>query len=367
MSRVSIVLPTYNGERYIKESIDSVIKQTFADWELIIVNDCSTDSTMEIINRYVEADNRIKVISNEINQKLPKSLNIGFGMANSEYLTWTSDDNYYLPDALEKMVNFLNNNSDCQMVVADMENIDDIGNVIGKFSVYDDELMLYNDCVGACFMYRKSAKEAIGEYSPEWFLVEDYEYWLRFLFKYKHIGRISEILYRYRYHEDSLTGSRLNEVKEQLHKLRRLNLGHICEGLKNNHKLITCVFYEMKKMGLSEDEEEMFYSIYPNLAQIKILDNKTEVAIYGAGNYGNLAYDLLGERIKYYVDGNIDIIGRIKHGKKIISIDNFLSLDDDLKLVIAISDSRISEVIDEISQKGIKEYSLIQMVDGWNA
>lgn len=367
MSSVSIVLPTYNGERYIKESIESVIKQTYTDWELIIVNDCSTDTTKEIINRYAEADNRIKVISNEINLKLPKSLNIGFGVANSDYLTWTSDDNYYLPDAIDKMVNFLENNPNCQMVVADMENIDDAGNVIGKFSIYDDELMLYNDCVGACFMYRKSAKEAIGNYSPEWFLVEDYEYWLRFLFKYKHIGRISDILYRYRYHENSLTGSRLNEIKEQLHKLRRLNLGHICEGLKNNHKLITCVFCEMKKMGLSEDEEKMFYSIYPNLAHIKILDNETKVAIYGAGNFGNLAYNLLGERIQYYVDGNVDKIGQRKHGKEVLSIEEFLELADDLRLVIAISDSRISEVIDEISQKGIKEYSLIQMVDGWNA
>ncbi|MBP3768917.1 MAG: glycosyltransferase [Lachnospira sp.] len=367
MPKVTIVLPTYNGEKYIRESIDSIINQTYKDWELIIVNDCSTDSTIEIVNSYVEADKRIKVISNEINQKLPQSLNIGFRVANSDYLTWTSDDNYYLPNAIYKMVNYMDNNHDCHMVVADMENIDDIGNVIGNFSPYDDELMLYNDCVGACFMYRRSAKESIGEYNPNWFLVEDYEYWLRFLFKYGHIDRISEVLYRYRYHENSLTGSRMSEIRKQLHRLRKLNLDYICEGLKNNHKLITCVFYEMKKMGLSEDEEKKFYSVYPNLERIKELDDEAEVAVYGAGNYGDIAYDFLNERIKYYIDGNINKIGQRKHGKKIISIEQFLALDNCPKMVIAISDSRISEVIDEISQKEIKEYSLIQMVDGWNA
>ena len=71
---VSIVLPTYNGEKYLADSIESVISQTYKNWELIIINDCSTDKTLEIAQSYAAKDNRIKVYSNDENLKVPKSL-----------------------------------------------------------------------------------------------------------------------------------------------------------------------------------------------------------------------------------------------------------------------------------------------------
>ena len=102
--KISVILPSYNGERYLAQSIQSVIDQTETDWELIIVNDCSTDSTLEIATKFAKIDRRIKVISNEKNSKLPASLNEGFRRAKGKYLTWTSDDNYYKPDALKKLL-----------------------------------------------------------------------------------------------------------------------------------------------------------------------------------------------------------------------------------------------------------------------
>ena len=82
---VSIVLPTYNGEKYLADSIESVISQTYKNWELIIINDCSTDKTLEIAQSYAAKDNRIKVYSNDENLKVPKSLNRGFSLANGKY------------------------------------------------------------------------------------------------------------------------------------------------------------------------------------------------------------------------------------------------------------------------------------------
>ena len=82
MPEISIVLPTYNGEKYLKQSIESILGQTYTDWELIVVNDCSTDSTQEIIDFYRKKDTRIRTIFNYTNQKLPESLNIGFREAN---------------------------------------------------------------------------------------------------------------------------------------------------------------------------------------------------------------------------------------------------------------------------------------------
>ena len=112
---VSIVLPTYNGEKYLADSIESVISQTYKNWELIIINDCSTDKTLEIAQSYAAKDNRIKVYSNDENLKVPKSLNRGFSLANGKYFTWTSDDNMYKPKAIEYMVNYLVNNNDTDM------------------------------------------------------------------------------------------------------------------------------------------------------------------------------------------------------------------------------------------------------------
>ena len=100
---ISIVLPIYNGEKYMKQSIDSVINQTYANWELLIVDDGSTDNTAAIAREYAEKDNRIKYYKNPQNMRLPKTLNRGFSLATGDYLTWTSDDNYYYPTALEKM------------------------------------------------------------------------------------------------------------------------------------------------------------------------------------------------------------------------------------------------------------------------
>src|ERR1017187_1387375 len=100
---ISIVLPTYNGSKYIRTSIDSCLHQTFPNFELIIVNDCSTDDTASIVEEYVAKDDRIKIIHNIQNKKLPLSLNKGFEIAKGKYFTWTSDDNYYAPHALQTL------------------------------------------------------------------------------------------------------------------------------------------------------------------------------------------------------------------------------------------------------------------------
>ena len=125
MPKVTIVLPTYNGSKYLRNSIESVIDQTYKDWELVIVDDCSTDETFQIANDFKQKDERIIVIHNCINKKLPASLNIGFQNAHGEYFTWTSDDNIYEKDAIEKMVKYLDANRNIPMVRADMLLIDE--------------------------------------------------------------------------------------------------------------------------------------------------------------------------------------------------------------------------------------------------
>lgn len=130
--KVTIVLPVYNGEQVLPDAIESVLAQTYQNFELLIVNDCSTDQTEKIIDRYVQRGTRIRKINNVRNLKLPASLNVGFQNATGEYWTWTSDDNKYKPEAIECMVNYLEDNLSCCMVYSDYTAIDAEGNELFK-------------------------------------------------------------------------------------------------------------------------------------------------------------------------------------------------------------------------------------------
>lgn len=222
MPKVSIVLPTYNGEEYIKNSIDSILNQTYTNWELIIVNDCSKDNTAQIIQEYANKDSRIKVITNETNKKLPASLNIGFEKATGDYYTWTSDDNEYYPQAIEKMVNFLENNKDFGMVYA-RENVEENG-VLQDYIWCDQpttpETLLKLCVPGACFCYRSNVAKTIGKYDENCFLNEDHDYWLRILQQFN-IYNLKDVLYLYRLTNSNLTSTNKDKIRAGKIKLLR--------------------------------------------------------------------------------------------------------------------------------------------------
>ena len=207
---VSIVLPTFNGSKYIRQSIDSCLNQTFKDFELIIVDDCSTDNTSEIIQSY--ADSRIRYIRNQSNQRLPRSLNIGFAAARGNYLTWTSDDNLYAPQAIEKMLNFLQQREG-DFVFCDYYTFEDDHLASAKLvqlpsTVKFDEI----NPVRACFLYTRKVQEGTGEYDPIKELVEDFEYWIRVSRKFV-MRHYPEPIYYYRMHKAQLYNVRYWEVE----------------------------------------------------------------------------------------------------------------------------------------------------------
>lgn len=222
MPRVSIVLPTYNGERYIRASIESILNQTYKDWELIIVNDASIDSTIDIVNEYVQRDSRIRVITNSTNKKLPESLNIGFESTSGEYLTWTSDDNMYKPKAIEFMVNHLDNHSDVDMVSCIFDFIDEDGKFVKEVDYPENRItvdLIYGCNVGACFMYRKKLADKVGKYDKDMFCAEDYDYWCRIAVSGR-IDYVNNNLYKYRNNSKSLTATKKDTIAEKTRQIR---------------------------------------------------------------------------------------------------------------------------------------------------
>ena len=223
---VSIVLPVYNGAKYLSESIDSVIAQTYKNWELLILDDCSTDETAEISKEYAEKDDRIKYILNEVNLRLPRNLNKGFSLAQGDYLTWTSDDNSYKPEAIEKMVDALESDAEAQFAYASCRIIDESGKEYEYIMVSENgrNAIVGSNPVGACFLYTRKVYETVGDYNHELILVEDFDYWQRVFMNFKTVA-IPEILYKYRMHSDNLTSTmRKDQFNTNLEKTLLTNV-----------------------------------------------------------------------------------------------------------------------------------------------
>lgn len=217
---VSVVLPVYNGENVLASSIKSVLNQSYKNLELIVVNDGSTDKSLEIAESFIQKDRRIKIINQE-NKKLPMALSVGFRRARGEFLTWTSADNVMLPDCIKTLAENLKKYPDTAMVYGNMRLIDKNGRIKRGHFWFEKPLFSGNVCfpksadclntfanntIGAAFMYRRSAAYILGDYSKYKINLEDYDYWMRMnsLLKIRHTDQ-EKPLYLYRIHKDSLT------------------------------------------------------------------------------------------------------------------------------------------------------------------
>ena len=220
---VSIVLPVYNGENYLRECLDSILGQTYQDWELIAVDDGSTDATAQILDEYAARVSRMRVI-HQPNQQLPNALNNGFRAATGEFSTWISDDNCLKPDFLIRMVDCLRRHPEWDAVYANEEIIGDDGRLLLNSEWYKDyqkpvgsghvhfpedtsELnVIPNNYIGAAFMYRRRVSYLLGDYSPHRFGTEDYDFWMRVnaLTNLRHTDFSGQV-YDYRFHKTSLT------------------------------------------------------------------------------------------------------------------------------------------------------------------
>jgi len=109
---ISVIMSVYNGEKYLAEAIESIINQSFTRWELVVINDCSTDSTGDILSEYASKDERIKAVTNETNLRLPASLNKAISVCVGKYIARMDADDISLPERLERQYAFMEQNAD---------------------------------------------------------------------------------------------------------------------------------------------------------------------------------------------------------------------------------------------------------------
>ena len=216
---ISIILPVFNGSRYIAESIESCLSQSYKNIELIIVDDHSTDDTPRIISRYKDTDKRVFVITHDTNKKLPAALNTGHRIAKGKFVTWTSDDNLFKTEAIVKMADVLCLNTETDIVFADVDKIDDKSNFVCRVTTGPAEELPIMNQMGACFLYHSDVFLRVGGYNEDLFGIEDYEFWLKCYNQGLKFAKIEESLYLYRLHEDSLSSKRQKAINYAAIKL----------------------------------------------------------------------------------------------------------------------------------------------------
>ena len=185
------------------------------------------------MQRYAEKDSRIKVVNNDVNLKLPASLNRGFSFAKGKYLTWTSHDNRMGETMLEEFVHYLDEHPEIGLVTANYAAFSlSTGQQLYEVSMDDPQGRLpHHNTVCYAFMYRREVLETVGGYDETLFLIEDYEYWVRIWLKYR-IGKVDKVLYYTGVGDETLTMSRKKEIARKLLEVRMMYFDDFDKALK---------------------------------------------------------------------------------------------------------------------------------------
>lgn len=211
--KVSVVMSVYNGEQFLHEAVDSIIAQTYQDFELILVDDASTDSSPSIIESY--QDPRIIHLTNETNLGLTRSLNIGLLAAKGEFIARQDADDTSDPKRLQRQVDFLSNHTQVGLVGTRGLIIDTSGRALEllQFPTSDVEiqdLLTRQNCfLHGSVMFRRDCIENVGLYREQFTFSQDYDLWLRIAEKYS-LANLDSILYNYRFDGKAISQTRAN-------------------------------------------------------------------------------------------------------------------------------------------------------------
>lgn len=207
MPKVSVLMPVYNAEQYLAQAIDSILKQTFTDWELILINDGSTDNSEAIITQY--EDERIYYIRNASNSGLIKTLNKGIDFCHGKYIARMDADDVCEPSRLQKQVDFMELHADYVMCGTNATVIDNNGNETGKIeNLSSDNYLKINLLFSTPFIHPsvmiRTEILRNNRYDENYLHVEDYELWCR-LAQLGKVANIEDKLIRYRWHQTNVS------------------------------------------------------------------------------------------------------------------------------------------------------------------
>lgn len=240
-SFVSVVMPVFNTkDDFLRESIESILNQTYKNFEFIILNDGSDNNAKEVILSY--KDERIIYVENELNLGIVETLNKGFDIAKGQYIARMDSDDISLPERFEKQLAFLESHPDISLISANTENFP-INNAV-KYPEKVDYLIILKGCWinHPLVMYRKADFEKYNlKYDINYQYAEDYELWSRAI-RYLKFANLPDVLLRYRCHNSSLSHSKHRLQIRRTKKIRQNMLDYLVTDIDLQNKILLFSF-----------------------------------------------------------------------------------------------------------------------------
>lgn len=227
---VSVILPVYNGEDHLIECVESVLNQTFKDFEFIIVDDASTDSTVQMLTKFAEKDKRIAIITHKVNQKQTAAANTAIKHSKGKYLARMDADDIALPNRLDRQVTFMKENSNIGLLGSWVDIIDGKGDVLKTWNTHTTNGYLgWNLLFGTSFahssvMMKKELVKKAGYYqAPE---AEDYDLWSR-MSRITDVANLPEVLQQKRVWAGQLALKVPTETRDSVIQIMQKNINHL--------------------------------------------------------------------------------------------------------------------------------------------
>jgi len=244
--KVSIIIPVYNAEKYLEESLNSALNQTYQDLEIIAVDDGSTDNSPKILKKYSD---KIRIITKK-NGGTASALNVGINKATGDWIKWLSADDVLYPNAVEELIleaEKLQNKKNT-ILYSNHDRIDSSGKVIKQFieqncndmNPFDVNVILLDHFIGnaTTSLIHKSLFDKYGYFDEKIGYQEDYELWLRFCLQFNcRLHLVPKILAKYRIHERQLTITMVDKNLENKEKIRKLVLRRLSQEERHKYEI----------------------------------------------------------------------------------------------------------------------------------
>lgn len=288
--KISVLMSAYNSEKYIAEAIESILKQTFSDFEFIIINDGSIDDTPKIIERYAQQDKRILFINNKQNQGLIGALNQGLSVCRGEYIARMDSDDISLPTRFAQQVKYMDIHPECGALSGWIQRFGPCVSTKTLTSVKTVRLLdfLIHGCMvfNPCSMIRHSVliKNNI-KYNPEYKYAEDFGFWVE-ICKCSEIHNLQTVLLKYRWHDSNISVvhkkaqfecaerirrnilikliSSQDDIKKLLHMTREVNERFYLFGIlpivrRKQYSIFKTKYYLFEKIPLFKEKDGKIY------------------------------------------------------------------------------------------------------------
>lgn len=308
--KISVLMSVYNGDKYLREAIESILNQSFDDFEFIIINDASTDKSIDIIKSF--NDKRILLINNEINLGLTKNLNRGIDLAKGIYIARMDVDDISHKDRFIKQIDFLKRNIDislCGTLVSYFGH----SNYLAFSPVFHNEIkfsMLSNNSFAhPSVMWRKKDFESNGlRYNEEFYTAQDYELFSRVVQKLK-TANISEHLLYYRTHDSQISKTKIKNQEYnarciKLNQLKYLYLQPSEKEIKAHLCLFDHYFEKYNDIQTLIDADEWMLKIYLANRKLLIYNEKLLLDFWKSKLFGSALYEYDLNKWRFLISSN---------------------------------------------------------------